>query len=157
MGFVPHSLLTMARQPGLLQAFLGLAGAVQRAPGLEPELVQLVAHVASTAAGCRYCQAHTAEQASRRGASPDKVTSAWDFEESELYTERERAALRLARDAALLPNATTPQHFAALREHFDEGEIVSLVAVISLFGFQNRWNAGNRTEIGTPTALEPGG
>ena len=147
MGFVPHSLLTMARRPDLVQSFLGLARTIQAAPDLEPELVQLVAHVSSTAAGCRYCQAHTAEQAGRRSGTRDRIASVWDFETSQLFTKAEKAALRMARDAALVPNKTTPDHFRALGEHYTGEQIVSLVAVISLFGFLNRWNDTMATEL----------
>ena len=70
---------------------------------------------------------------------------------------------RLARDAALVPNAVKPGHFEALREHFNDTEIVELVAVISLFGFLNRWNDTMATALeAEPLAfaereLAPGG
>lgn len=140
MGFVPNSMLTMARRPELLGAFASFAGAVQRHADLDPVLIQLVAHVASTAAGCSYCQAHTGAVAERRGASAELLDDVWSFETSEQFSSAQRAALRLARDAAVVPNTTGPQHFAELREHFSEEQIVDLVAVISLFGFLNRWN-----------------
>lgn len=140
MGFVPRSMLTMARKPGLLQAFAGLSFSVLGPGKIEPELKSLVSHVASRSAGCIYCQAHTAHTAHRNGASEEKLKAAFDYEESPLFDDRERAALQLARYAALTPNATTPEHFEALRAHFDEEEMVELVAVISLFGWLNRWN-----------------
>ena len=140
MGFVPNSMLTMAHRPALLQGFMAMARAVQGQTGIDPVLGQMVAHVASTASGCRYCQAHTAAVAQRRGADQDKLRAVWDFETDDRFTAAERSALRLARDAALVPNATTAAHFESLREHFDEGQIVDLVAIISMFGFLNRWN-----------------
>jgi len=39
------------------------------------------------------------------------------------------AALRFARDASLVPNEVTPEHFRALRLHWDDGEIVEMLAV----------------------------
>ncbi len=140
MGFVPNSMLTMAHRPALLDSFARLAAAVQVGVGVDRALLQLVAHVASTAAGCRYCQAHTASAAVRAGAADDKVAAVWEFERSSLFTDAERAALRLARDAAQVPNAVTAAHFEELRVHFEEVEIIDLVAVIALFGFLNRWN-----------------
>ena len=35
----------------------------------------------------------------------------------------------------------------ALKEYFDDGQIVEIVAVISLFGFLNRWNATMATTL----------
>ncbi len=67
---------------------------------IEPALVQLVAHVASAAAGCQCCQAHTATHAHHLGVDTDKIAGVWMFETHELFSGAERAALRLARDAA---------------------------------------------------------
>jgi len=38
------------------------------------------------------------------------------------------------------PNAVEPTHMDALRQHFTDKQCVEIVAVISLFGFLNRWN-----------------
>jgi uncharacterized peroxidase-related enzyme len=147
MGFVPRSLFTMGHRPELLEAFLGLASVVQMTDQLDPGFVQLVAHIASTAAGCRYCQAHTGAHAVRNGTAEEKLAAAWEFETSALFSDAERAALRLARDAALTPNAATREHFEALRRHYTERQIVDLVAIVSLFGFLNRWNDTMATEL----------
>lgn len=147
MGFVPRSTLTMARVPGLAEGFAGLGRAVMATPLLDPVTIQLVAHVASVSAGCRYCQAHTAEQAERRGADAALVEAVWDFERDERFAGARRAALRLARDAAQVPNAVTADHVAELREHYDDDQITALVAVVSFFGFLNRWNDTLATEL----------
>jgi uncharacterized peroxidase-related enzyme len=139
MGFLPASLTTMARIPALFETFGAFAATVMNA-GLDRGLVQLIAHVASTAAGCRYCQAHTAAQAHHLGIDAEKIADVWTFETDERFTDAERAALRLARDAAQIPNLATEAHFTELAAHFDEDEIVQIVAVISLFGYLNRWN-----------------
>ena len=140
LGFVPNSYFTMARRPELLRAFARLAATILRDGDVDPGLKQLVALLASRSAGCRYCQAHTAEGAARLGVEPAKIEAAFDFEISPLFDDRERAALRLARDAALVPNATEPVHFETLRQHFTDDQVVEIVAVIALFGFLNRWN-----------------
>lgn len=57
--------------------------------------------------------------------------------------------MRRVSGATPMGNATTPAHFEALRAHFDEGEIVELLAVISLFGWLNRWNDTMATELET--------
>ncbi len=140
LGFVPNSMFTMGRIPALLQGFAGMVGAVFALPNTTPELKQLVAYVASQAAGCRYCQAHTSSSATRAGASEKKVQAAFEFETSPLFDDAERAALRVARDAALQPSEVTDDHFRLLREHYSEEQILEIVAMISAFGFLNRWN-----------------
>ena len=149
MGFVPSSMRTMAKIPELFEAFSRLAGTITMIGELDPGLVQMVAHVASTASGCRYCQAHTAAHAAHLGVDDEKIEHVWEFETSDLFTDAERAALRVARDAAQVPNAVTDAQFATLGEHFTERQIVQLVATISLFGYLNRWNDT------MATALEP--
>ena len=46
-----------------------------------------------------------------------------------------------------MPNASTPDHFAALAGHFSDPEIVEIVAMISLFGWLNRWNDTMATDL----------
>jgi len=140
MGFVPNSMLTMGRWPELLQAFNGLAGVIQGGATIERELIQLVAFVSSNASGCRYCQAHTSHGAEKAGVALEKIDAAFEFETSDLFSAAERAALRLARDSSLVPSAVEDAHFEDLRAHYTEREIIELVAVISLFGWLNRWN-----------------
>ena len=147
MGFIPNSMLTLGRSPELLRAFAGLTGSVMMASSIPRELQQLIALVASQSAGCRYCQAHTAHGAHNLGVENEKIAAAFEFETSPLFDERERAVLRIARDAACVPNRTTDEQFEALSKFYDEKEIVEIVAVISLFGWLNRWNDTMATEL----------
>ena len=147
MGFVPNSMLTMAYWPELLSNFAGLGATVLQSGELEPELKQLVALISSQAHGCHYCQAHTAHSAHRQGAGEDKIAAVFDFESSPLFSERERAALRLGWHGALQPNAVVEADMVAARRYFTERELVEIIAVISLFGFLNRWNDSLATDL----------
>jgi alkylhydroperoxidase family enzyme len=150
LGFVPNSILTMARVPGLGAGFAGLAGPILRNDLVEPSMVQMVALAASTAAGSRYCQAHTSHTGHRVGVDEAKLADVYDFANSDRFSDAERAALRLAFAAASVPNTSTPEHFAELRRHFDDEQIAAIVAVIALFGFLNRWNDTMGTELEGP-------
>jgi len=147
VGFVPRSTYTLGRRPDILRAFNGLVMSVFGPGEVEPTLKQLVAMVASVAAGCRYCQAHTSASAAHFGVSAEKVAAVFDFETSDHFSDAERAALRFARDAAVVPNATTPAHFEELRKHFKETQIIEITATISLMGWLNRWNDTMATEL----------
>ena len=139
-GFVPNSILTMSRRPAIAEAFMDLNKAVLYEGTVSEELKMLVSLIASQAAGCRYCQAHMANLASIYAASDEKIAAVWDYEQNELFSDAERAALRLAFHASLVPNEATPEHFIELSRYFDDGQIVELVASIALFGYLNRWN-----------------
>ena len=131
----------MGRRPRVLEEFQGFFAAIMREGDVDPGLKQLIAHVVSRSAGCAYCQAHTGHFAhTLAGVAVDKIEAIWEFEQSPLYGEPERAALRLALAAGTVPNSATDQHFADLRRHYGESEIVEIVAVISMFGFLNRFN-----------------
>jgi uncharacterized peroxidase-related enzyme len=152
LGFVPNSLLIMQRSPKVVRAFAQMAAAVWDPEGkVDRGFKRLVAHVASRAAGCQYCMAHTIEGAALFGVDEKKLAAAWEYRTSPLYTDAERAALDLAFAAGVVPNAVGDEHFAELRKHWSEDEIVEIVATISLFGFLNRWN----DTMGTPLEDKP--
>ena len=100
----------------------------------------MVGNVASAAAGCRYCQAHTAAHADHLGVDPAKLAELWSFETSDRFDAAERAALRLALHAGQSPNAATDADFAECRRFYTDDQITAIVAVCALFGFLNRWN-----------------
>lgn len=140
-GYVPYARLTLARRPKTMRALNALSETVMRDGTVDPGLKYLVAVVSSAAAGCVACQANASFGAVRAaGVSAEKIEGVWEFEQSELFSDAEKAALRLARDAAHQPSAATPTHFADLRAFFDEGELVELMSVVCLFGWNNRWN-----------------
>lgn len=147
MGFVPNDLYVMARNPALLKALGGLVGAVYGQGSLDPGFKRLIGYIASTASGCVYCQSHTSHGAHNEGVDAEKIAAAWEYETSELFTDAERAALRVAQGAGVSPNVVTDAEFAALKNHYSDNEIIEIVSVISMFGFLNRWNATMATEI----------
>ena len=146
-GFVPNSILTMSRRPAIAQAFMDLNKAVLYEGTVAEELKMLVSLVTSQASGCRYCQAHMANLSSIYSASDEKIRAVWEFETSPFFSPAERAALRLGYHAALIPNEAAAEDFDELKRHFDESQIVEIVATISLFGYLNRWNDTMATEL----------
>jgi len=147
-GYIPNSLLTMAHRPKLLATFLPLAFEVLAGETSLPQgLRNLVANVASRAAGCLYCIAHTADASAKAGVESEKIAAAFEYETSPLFSEAERAALNLAQSAASVPNMASDSDFDALRQHFSEEQIVEIMGVISLFGFLNRWNDSIGTDL----------
>lgn len=146
-GFLPNSILTMGRRPAIAEAFMPLNQAILYEGTVPEALKMMVAYMASSAAGCRYCQAHMANLASVYGVADDKIRAIWEFETSDLFSDAEKAALRLALHAGSVPNTATAAHFDALKAHFTDAEIVEIVASIALFGYLNRWNDTMATEI----------
>jgi uncharacterized peroxidase-related enzyme len=147
LGFVPNSILIMQRKPRMVKAFAQMTAAVWDPDSkVDRGLKRLIAHVASRAAGCQYCMAHTIEGAAHFGVAENKLAAVWEYQSSPLYTEAERVALDFAFAASVVPNVVTDQSFESLRKHWSEGQIVEIIATIALFGFLNRWN----DTLGTP-------
>jgi uncharacterized peroxidase-related enzyme len=139
-GFLPNSILTMARRPNIASAFMELNQAVLYEGTVPEALKMMIALMTSMASGCRYCQGHMANLSHVYGVADEKINAVWECETSPHFSEAERAALVLAREAAGSPNTASRAHFEALRPHFDDSEIVEIVATIALFGYLNRWN-----------------
>lgn len=148
LGFVPNSVLTMQRRPEIVKAFGRLTQAVMDPSGtVDPGFKRILAHLASHAAGCQYCEAHSLVAAEIKGVDREKLEAVWDYRDSPLFSDGERAAMDFALAAGSVPNRVDDAVFARLREHWDEGEIVEILAAVSLYGFLNRWNDSLATEL----------
>jgi len=76
LGFVPNSLLVMQRKPEIVEGFDYLTRKVmQEADDVDPGFKRLAAHMASSAAGCQYCEAHSLVAADLHGVSQAKPTT----------------------------------------------------------------------------------
>jgi len=155
LGFVPNSLLTMQRRPEIVRAFGVLTEAVMDPGGsVEPAFKRLLAHFASRASGCQYCQAHSLVAAGISGVSQEKIDAIWEYQTSELYTDAERAGLDFALAAGSVPNAVDDEIMGRLKKHWSEEQIVEMLGAVCLYGFLNRWNDSMATDIeDTPREL----
>ena len=152
LGFVPNSLLTMQRVPAIAGAVVQLNRAVFDPNGrVDVGFKRLIAHMASFAAGCMYCRAHTAVSATRLGVDDEKMQAIYEHQSSPLFSEREKVALSFALDAASVPNAVTDASYTELARHWSEEEIVEILGVVCMFVVFNRWN----DSMATPLEMEP--
>jgi uncharacterized peroxidase-related enzyme len=141
LGFPPNSVLTMQRRPEIAKAFINLNMAVMENHGtVTSEQKRLIGYLTSASTGCRYCQAHTILAAHRYGGSDERLAEIWSFRDSDLYSDAEKAAFEFALAASAVPNAVDQTIEDNLHQYRDDGEIVEILGVISLFGYLNRWN-----------------
>jgi len=140
-GYQERQNLEFFAWPDLKETFLKLVDQVMVAPNhLSRQLRAEIFTMASVASGCRHCQAHGAYSLNLIGADPNRIRAIWTFEDSSEFSKADKSALRLARDAASVPNRVEPAHFVDLRTHWSDRQIVEMLAVISLAGWFNRWN-----------------
>lgn len=148
LGFIANSMRILSHRPGIARAFTELAKAVNGPDTtLDKKLRSMIAQIASRTAGCSYCMAHTAHSGIKAGIAEEKERALWEYETSPLFSAAERAALRVAQLAAMVPNEVSDADFAELKKYFRDEQIVDIVAVISLYGFLNRWNDTMATEL----------
>jgi AhpD family alkylhydroperoxidase len=105
---------------------------------LDRKLLHLLKLRASQINGCAFCIAMHTDEALRDGESPERLTllDAWD--ESSLYSDKERAALEWVEDLTLIADTRAPsESFDRLKAHFSDEEI----AYLTLAGMMiNSWN-----------------
>ena len=95
--------------------------------------------------------AHNAGGSLRSGIDEKKLGAVWEYNSSPLFTEAERVALDFAIAAASQPNDVSDELFERMKQHWSEGEIVEIAALIAYFGFMNRFN----DTMATPLEDEP--
>ena len=153
MGYRPNDVLSLCHWPELLNSLGGLVQTVLHTGEVDGTLKRLIGIISSRTQGCTYCSAHASYGASQLGVEGAKVAAVFEFESSPLFNPAERAALRVAWHGALQPNAVSEEDLAALKEHFSDRQVVEIVAVLSLYGFLNRWDSTLQTT--TQVAFEP--
>ena len=147
MGYLPNAYLLMADKPDLMHAFAKMSASVFKDDILDIQSKQLIALASSLSAGCKYCQSHTSHGAERAGVPNEKIANILNYQTSSHYEPSEVALLDLAFASGEVPNKATKAHFDKLKEFYSKEQILEVVAVISFFGFLNRWNDTFGTEI----------
>ena len=151
LGFAPNIMRTMANSPAVLQGYLEFSNALSKG-NLSPKFREQIALAVSEVNDCQYClSAHSAigrsvglsEEAigdSRRGESPDT---------------KEATVLAFARNVVENRGWVSDEEVAKLRKvGFSQGDIVELIANISLTLFTNYFNHIAETEVDFPAVSE---
>ncbi len=93
----------------------------------------------SQAVNCNYCGNQRSLKAQAQGLVEDDVQALLDFEKSERFDARQKAALRLA-EAMTWGLDSTDELWEGLKAHFEVPQIVELGFFIGLTMGQQRWN-----------------
>jgi len=147
LGVAPNIMRTMANSPSVLQGYLDFSHALSKG-NLSAKFREQIALAVSEVNDCQYClSAHSAigrsvglsEEAirdSRRGESPDT---------------KEATALAFTRNVVENRGWVSDEDVAKLRKvGFSQGDIVELIANISLILFTNYFNHVAETEVDFP-------
>jgi AhpD family alkylhydroperoxidase len=130
------------------QALLGLQQAANRTK-LEPKLLELVKTRASQINRCGFCLDMHIKEAQSRGELPERLYLLNAWEEVNVYSERERAALLWTETLTRLPEGVSDEVFAEVSAQFSEVELAELTLAIIAINSWNRLNVGFRVQPGT--------
>lgn len=142
---VPETRLDYAKaSPGVVEAMLGLEKHV-RACGLERPLLELVKMRASQINGCAFCLNMHAEQTLAAGETITRLNLIAAWEESPVFTPRERAALLWTESLTEIATTRAPDEvFAAVRAQFTDKELADLTLAIVAINGWNRFSVAFR-------------
>lgn len=127
--------------PDLYPAITAL-GAVGENSTLEPELLELVFLRASQLNGCAYCVQYHISNLQKLDVPQYKLNLVVAWEESGLFSEREKAALAWTEEITLLAKThASDAAYAAVTTAFSEEEVVRLTAAIATINVWNRFGA----------------
>ena len=134
--------------PAAYKAMLDMEKYLEKS-GLDKKLYELIKTRASQINGCAYCLNMHTRDALKLGETPQRLFLLDAWRETDLYTEKERAALALTESITLVAeNHVQDEVYLKAAALFTEKELAAVVmAVVAI----NTWN---RISIATKTPLD---
>jgi AhpD family alkylhydroperoxidase len=141
-GKVLEAALLWARSPMLFLGVAALYGAIDRKSSpIEPALRSLLTVRVSQINHCPFCVDINSATLLKRGTTEAKLWALEGWRKSNLFEERERAALEYAEAITLSDRQVDDALMARLRAHFGDDAIVELTALIAFQNMSSKFNA----------------
>ncbi|MEU9356898.1 carboxymuconolactone decarboxylase family protein [Streptomyces sp. NPDC048301] len=112
---------------------------------------ELVKIRASQINGCGFCLDMHTKEAAEAGENATRLHLVAAWREATVFTGAERAALELTEQGTRIADAAggvTDEVWARAAEHYDEDQLLALVALISVINAYNRLNVITRQPAG---------
>ena len=135
----PESQAIRAHVPAVLRAFSRVWDVGFRNGVMDHSIKELCRLYVSRTVECDYCGSQRSERGQEQGLTEEHVDELLEFERSDRYDEREKAALAFASVLVWAPQDADAALFARLREHFTEEQITELGYFVSATFGQQRW------------------
>ncbi len=134
--------------PEAFEAMIALENYIANS-GLDKKLYELIKTRASQINGCAHCLNMHTRDALALGETPQRLFLLDAWRETELYTEKERAALALAESITLIASNDVPDEiYQQAAAHLSEKELAAVImATVAI----NGWN---RIAITTRSPLD---
>jgi len=129
-----------AHLPLLILGYGALEEATGRLHRVDHRIKVLAELKAATLTQCEYCIDIGSSIARRSGLSDEQLLALPHYRDSERFSEQEKLVLDYAVAISATPVDVADELFSALREHFDDAQLVELTSVIALQNFRGRFN-----------------
>lgn len=137
--------------PDAYRHFLQLEGLIGQ--HVDHKLLHLLKLRASQINGCAYCIGMHTEEALGDGEPVERLTLLDAWQESSLYSEKERAALAWIEEVTLIADSgASKESFDALKPHFSEEEIGWLTFAAVQINAWNRMAISSRAQFSSHRA-----
>jgi 4-carboxymuconolactone decarboxylase len=129
-----------ARVPRLLFGYGMLEWAAAKSHLVDHRLRDLAELKAATLTNCEYCIDLGSSIARRHGLSDEQLLALPRYRDSQLFSDLDKLVLDYAVGMSRTPVEVSDELFSALREHFDDAQLVELTSVIALENLRGRFN-----------------
>ncbi len=141
-GAVLEPALVWARIPKLFLAVATLYGVIDRKSSpLSGELRSLITVRVSQINWCAFCVDINSMTLIKRSGSEAKSNELEKWQDSKLFSLKEKAALAYAEAITYSGQNPTNEMFIELRRHFDEDTIIELTALIAFQNMSSKFNS----------------
>jgi alkylhydroperoxidase family enzyme len=130
-----------AYTPRLMLGYGAFEKATAKEQRVEERLKVLAETKAAAVVNCEFCCDIASSIAREAGVTEAQLLALPRYRESDEFTALEKLVLDYATAMSRTPTTVSDELFAALREHFDERQMVELTNVIALENMRARFNS----------------
>ena len=140
LGKVAEPLMVTAHHPQLLLGYGAMELALDRSRSVDGRLKELAALKVATMVGCEFCIDIGSALGRGSGITEEQLRDLPNYEGSDAFSLLEKLVLEYASEMTKTPLLIPEDLFGALRQHFDERQVVELTAAIALENYRARFN-----------------
>jgi 4-carboxymuconolactone decarboxylase len=139
-GDIPEPVRVTAHHRNLLLGMGAMELALDRSNLVDDRLKKLAEMKVALVVGCEFCVDIGSMLGKDLGITDDQLRALPRFRESAVFSPLEKLILEYAAGMSRTPTAVPDDLFGALREHFDEAQMVELTAAVAWENHRARSN-----------------
>jgi AhpD family alkylhydroperoxidase len=139
-GEVPEPAEVLAHHPRILKGYGAFEFAIESSSKVPKRLKYLGIGKVAAMVGCEWCMDFGSELMRRIGLSERELSELPRYRDSDAFTPLEKLVIEYAEAMTRTPVEVSDELFDALREHFDEQQLVELTATLAIENLRARLN-----------------